>query len=187
MVYPIITHVTDGSRYPLPGRDRLLRQLPDLEEQFPDYESYSNATISDILTNRQINDAYQVSAHTFESTVFKNNGDGTFESIPLPRTAQIAPIYDFIVADFDQDSIPDILAAGNNYGNLPESGPAAGEGVLLKGDGNFGFTSLGSKETGFSGVGEVREMMVLPSRVGPLILLARNNDTIIPYLYQREE
>lgn len=184
---PVITHVTDGNRYPLPGRDRLLLQLPELEEQFPDYESYSTATIHDILTNRQIDDAYQVSVHTFESTVFKNNGDGTFEPIPLPRTAQIAPIYDMIVADFDQDRIPDILTAGNNYGIIPENGPTADEGVLLKGDGNFGFTPIGSKETGFSAVGEVREMMVLPSRIGPLILLARNNDTIIPYLYQRKE
>ncbi|SMO71285.1 VCBS repeat-containing protein [Fodinibius sediminis] len=181
---PILTQVIEENRYPVPGRDLLLRQLPELEKKFPTYASYSTATIEDILTDEQMEDAIKLEAHTFASTVFQNKGDGTFRSIPLPRQAQTAPIFDMVVSDFDHDSIPDLLVAGSNFGTRPENGPTANEGMLLKGQGTFDFSPISSHATGFLGVGDVRNIEVLSSGIGPLIIVGRHGDTLIPYLYQ---
>lgn len=180
---PIMTNVIEGNRYPAPGRDRLLQQLPDLGNRFPDYESYSTAAIEDILSRRQMRNAAKFYVHTFASTVFKNNGDGSFQTIPLPRRAQTAPIFDLIVADFDNDEIPDILAAGNNFGTRPETGPMAGQGIMLKGEGKFTFTSMTSKDTGFRGVGDIRKLELVSTRIGALIVLGRYANTVMPYVY----
>lgn len=181
---PLITQIIEDKRYPVPGRDKLLQQLPDLKNKFPDYNSYSKATIDKILTKRQLQDASSFYAHTFASTIFKNNGDGTFQAIRLPREAQIFPVYDMIIADFNGDRILDILAAGNNFGSRPKIGPLAGLGMLLIGDGEFNFEVRRAYETGLYATGEVRKMEVISSPLGSVIFLARNGGTPVPYLYQ---
>ena len=183
MLDPLITQVIDGQRYPLPGRDQLLRQLPNLRSQFPTYESYSTATINEIIPEDVLNDSEKYYVHTFASSVFKNKGDGRFEIEPLPRYAQVAPVYDMIVDDILSNDLYDILIAGNNFGTRPEMGPIAGQGALLAGDGEYGFTALRSNETGFYGDGSIRKLAILPSQLGILLLTARNGESVLAYRY----
>lgn len=180
---PIMTQILEGNRYPVPGRDLLLQHLPELENRFPDYSSYSTATINDILSTQQIRNAQKFEVHTFESTIFKNNGDGTFDPIPLPHEAQVAPVYDMIVDDFYQNDMLDLLLVGNNLGTQPETGPVAARGVMLKGTGNFSFNQVLPGITGMHASGDVRKIELVPTRIGPLFLLGRHNNSLIPYLY----
>ena len=181
---PIITQVINGYRYPVPDRDLLLQQLPIFESKFPDYESYSTATIKDILSEQQLQDAKQFQVHTFASTLFKNNGDGTFKSKPMPRQAQIAPIFDMVIADFYENGLPDILAVGNNFGNRHEFGPIAGQGLMLRADGEFDFTPVASHESGIYGLGDVRSLALVPARIGYLMVVGRYSDTLDVYVYR---
>jgi len=158
--------------------------LPHLKDKFPDYASYSTASIFEILSSRQIQNSKQFEAHTFASTVFANTGNGTFEALPLPPEAQIAPVFDLMVDHFYGNETPDILAAGNNFGMRPEFGPMAGQGILLKGSDDLGFIPEKSRDTGFYAVGEVRKIELVPTQTGPIILLGRYNDSIVPYLYR---
>jgi hypothetical protein len=183
IIDPIITELEDEKRYPIAGRDLLLRQLPGFEKKFPSYASYASATIQEVLSNRQLKEATTFQAHTFASTVFKNNGDGTFDASPLPRQAQVAPIFDMIIADFDADDIPDILAAGNNFGTRPEIGPVAGQGIILKGDGKFNYLPLSADESGFAGIGSVRKIELIATPKGPMLILGRYNDPLSVFGY----
>lgn len=180
---PLITNVADGIRRPYPERDLFLQQLPSFREQFPDYASWAQVTADDIIRNsRWIPTEYPV--HTFESSVFLNNGDGTFERKPLPRKAQTAPIFDVFVADFFENGQIDILAAGNNFGTRPEIGPMADQGLMLMGKGNGEFDVIPSHETGFYAIGDVRTFELVSTPIGPLFLLGRYGENVLPYLYR---
>ncbi|MDR8394228.1 VCBS repeat-containing protein [Aliifodinibius sp. S!AR15-10] len=181
---PVITSVIDGNRYPVPDRDLFLKQLPGYKDKFPDYESWSKADISKVLSERQLKSARQFRVDTFASTVFINKGDGTFEPKPLPALAQVAPVYDMVIADFFKSGRLDVLAVGNNFGNRPEVGPMAGQGVLLKANGGFDYTPLTPDKTGFYGSGDIRQIEWIPTRLGPLFLLGRYGNAMMAYLYR---
>ncbi|MDZ7690975.1 MAG: VCBS repeat-containing protein [Balneolaceae bacterium] len=65
IVDPIISHVVNNKRYPLPGRDQLLQQLPNLKRRFPSYESYSEAAVSDVLTASNVDNAVTLEVYSF--------------------------------------------------------------------------------------------------------------------------
>jgi enediyne biosynthesis protein E4 len=183
---PLITQVLDGIRRPFPERDIFLQQLPSFRQQFPDYASWAKATVEDIISeSRRAPAEYPV--YTFESSVFINRGDGTFERKPLPRRAQAAPVYSLLIADFFEDERPGILIAGNNFGTRNEYGPMADQGLLLKPAGEEEFEVISSQKSGFYGVGDVRKIELVPGMVGPIFLLARYGEPLIPYIYKRTE
>lgn len=112
-----------------------------------------------------------------------NNGNGTFSRKALPKRAQAAPIYDLFVGDFFANGLPDIMAAGNNFGTRPEIGPMADQGIMMKAKGDFEYNVVPPRITGFYGVGDVRSIELVPSPLGSLFLLGRYGEPVIPYLY----
>lgn len=181
---PLITYVFNGKRVPFPGRDLFLRQVSGYEDKFPDYESWAKATVEDILSRNQLEDAYKYEAHTFASTLFMNMGNGRFESKSLPAEVQMAPVYDFFVGDFFGEQKSDILAVGNNYGTRPELGPLASHGVFFRMNAKDEYEIIPSSESGFYAAGDVRSMAFIPSQMGPLFILGRNGEPVLVYFYQ---
>lgn len=180
---PMITKITNGKRVPFADRDLFLQQMPSFRNSFPDYASWASATADDLLKSARRAPAEFV-VHTFESSIFMNNGDGSFTQKPLPNRAQAAPIHDLFVDDFLNNGLPDILIAGNNFGNRPEIGPIADQGMLLKAEGDYSFSALQSRVTGFYGVGDVRSIELVPSPLGSLFFIGRHGEPLLLYLYQ---
>ena len=181
---PLITYVLNGKRVPFPGRDHFMRQVSGFEDKFPNYESWAESTVDDILSNDQIKDAYKYEAHTFASTLFVNTGNGRFEAKNLPASVQMAPVYDFFVGDFFGNQKSDILAVGNNYGTRPELGPLANHGVFLRVNEENEYETISSSQSGFYATGNVRSLELIPSQIGPLFILGINGAPIKVYLYQ---
>lgn len=181
---PILTYMFNGKRVPFPGRDIFLRQIPDWDEKFPTYESWANATIEDILTEKQMEEAYSRDVYTFASTLFTNQGNGRFQAEELPKEAQMAPIYDFFIGDFFGNQKADILAIGNNFGTRPEIGPLASYGVFLQKNVNNELEAISSSKSGFFAIGDVRHILYLPSPVGSLFLLGTYGAPVSLYIYQ---
>lgn len=179
---PLITKVTEGRRVPFPERDIFLQQLPSFRNQFPSYVSWAAANAEDILSHAR-RTAQEFRVDTFESSIFMNNGNGTFSRKALPKRAQAAPIYDLFVGDFFANGLPDIMAAGNNFGTRPEIGPMADQGIMMKAKGDFEYNVVPPRITGFYGVGDVRSIELVPSPLGSLFLLGRYGEPVIPYLY----
>lgn len=184
---PVISQVVNGKRVPLAGRDQMIQQLPGLQDKFPTYQSYAEASFSDLFGEDLADNSHKLYAHTFASTVFINNGNGRFTAQPLPSYIQAAPVYSIIIADFFNNGIPDILAAGNNFGYRPEMGPAAGTGLLLRGNGDATYRVLPPYKSGFYGDGDIRSLEFLPSRLGSLFLIGRYGESVIPYSYTPKE
>jgi hypothetical protein len=153
-----------------------------MERQFPTNASYAGASLADVLTGEQNRSARTLTAIEFETSVFENDGKGTFTKRPLPIEAQFAPVNDILIHDFDQDGRLDLLLAGNNFGMRAQIGRAdAGRGLLLLGRPGLTFSAVPPIVSGFHVSGDVRHVALLSSPHGPRILVANNDGPFNTY------
>jgi hypothetical protein len=174
----ILTCYEHGASFTLALWDELTATLPYLRKRFPKHSDYAGKTVEQVFGN-ELSDATVLQAETFASVLARNDGDGSFTLIPLPREAQIAPIYGILSGDFDRDGKLDLLIAGNFDGVPPAIGRmSATYGLFLRGDGGGGFTAVPSSASGFfvPGGSQVRDIQRLRTRAGDLYIVARNND-----------
>ena len=168
--------IVDSSDVPLALRDELTAAIPSLKPRYPKYEDYARQTARDIFGSA-LDSALVKHVETFASVLARNNGDGSFTLVPLPREAQMAPIYGLLAGDFDRDGKLDILLAGNLAGVQPAMGSmTASYGLLLRGDGRGGFTPVRATDSGFFVPGQARDIQRLRTRRGNLYIVSRNND-----------
>ncbi|MDB6041034.1 MAG: ASPIC/UnbV domain protein, partial [Verrucomicrobiales bacterium] len=144
-----------GQWLPVRDRSHLGIVMPDLARRYPTHQSYSTATIPEILGAR-FEKAHFVEARHFESTVFLNRGSH-FEGIPLPREAQLAPVFSMNVGDMDGDGIEDLFLSQNFFGSASDiNRDDNGRGLWLRGKGNGTFEAVDSTVTGIRIYGEQR-------------------------------
>jgi len=176
---PILGYVIDGIRYPALPRDALNQQVVQFRRKFLHYADYARADFDGLFSEQELEGAYRVEASELRSCYAENTGGGTFRLRPLPMLAQQAPIFGFVVADFDRDGHLDALATGNFFANEANMGRQdASRGLLLKGNGRGGFLTLGPDRSGFSVTGDARRSYRLrnPERIvtalngGPLLV-----------------
>jgi hypothetical protein len=180
----IVSVSNGGISYPLPMRDELLHVVPALRRRLPTYKDYARKSVSDIFLPTELGDAAVKYAHTFATSLVRNNGDGSFTVVPLPLEAQLAPVYGIVAEDVDGDAKLDLLLAGNFDGLKPEIGRlSASYGLLLRGDGNGSFTPVQAPESGFFVSGQARDIRRVRTRSGSRYIVARNNDR--PLVFQR--
>ncbi len=173
----ILSVYNHGTSYPIALRDGLLSALPFLKPRFPRYADYAGKTVTDIFSPAELAGATLKQAHTFATALARNNGDGSFTLVPLPREAQIAPVYGILASDVDGDGKTDLLLAGNFDGVQPEIGRmSASYGLLLRGEGTGRFTPLGTTLSGFAVPGQARDIQRVRTRRGDLYVVTRNND-----------
>lgn len=178
-----IVCVFNGEKsYPLALRHDLVKQLPGLKKRYLKYDSYINQTVEDIFTEEQRANMITLKANEMRSMVLLNTG-GSFQMLPLPIEAQLAPIYAIEAIDVNLDGILDLVMGGNLHNVKPEVGRYdATDGIVLLGNGDGHFESMGDIETGFTAKGEIRAIQTINLGGKPSILVARNNDT--PLIFQ---
>ncbi len=173
----IVSYYDGGKEYPLALRDDLIRSLGFLKERYPTFASYARQTVPEVFPQKELSDAVIRKAYTFATTLFRNNGDGSFTMIPLPPEAQLAPVYGILAHDFDGDGKSDLLLAGNFDGLKPELGKMdASYGLFLRGDGKGHFSPVRAIDSGFLVTGQVRDIERVRTASGDRYLVARNND-----------
>ena len=173
----ILTATSQGRRYLLSLRDDLLRALPMLSKRLPTYASYAGKSVEDVFTPAELQDAVVRQAYTFATTLVRNEGNGRFTLVPLPREAQLAPVHGILATDVDRDGHTDLLLAGNFDGFRPEIGRmAASYGLLLRGDGRGGFTPSPATESGFFVPGQSRDIQGLRTAAGATYIVSRNGE-----------
>lgn len=183
----IITQYNGDLSYPVALRHDLVMQLPGLKKKYLKYESFKGQQMQDIFTSQELEKALRFDAQVLESVALMNKGNGRFEIIKLPQEAQFSPMYAINIQDFDNDGVPDVLVGGNLFDVKPEAGIYdASYGLLLKGKGDGGFTSIPAKSSGLSIHGQAREIALLQVGNRQLLLVANNNDKLQMFIYQPE-
>jgi hypothetical protein len=182
-VDPLICYYIQGKAYPMASRDEITDQIVSLRQRFPTYDSYSNATIEDILKPEQLSSAKQLSANYFETTYFENN-NGVFEAKKLPLQANFFPVYAISTDDFDHDGKQDILLGGNtDHARIKIGKIDAGYGMLLRGDGKGHFGYVPQLNSGLSVKGCTRDIIKLNGGDNNRLIFTINNQPSAVYSY----
>jgi enediyne biosynthesis protein E4 len=159
-VEPILMCYVQGKSYPYVTRDELLQQINGYRAKYPTYESYANATLTDIFAANDLETAKHLTANTLQTTCFVSTNTGKFKTAPLPVQAQYAPVHAIAVLDANHDGHDDVLLCGNNSRAKIRLGKMdANFGVLLTGNSKGGFQYAGQQQSGLALIGDVRSVL----------------------------
>lgn len=179
-VDPLFSHYEEGKYYPLASLDVLAQQLPQIRKDFLKYDTYARSGTADILKALDAQQVNTLSCATTTSMLLKNNGDETFEWIPLPGMAQLAPLKGCLAEDVNLDGWLDLVIAGNEYDTEVVWGiQAASRGLVLLNEGGFRFTPLSPAASGFYGRGDQRGIVRMGWGEDSWLFLLANNKGIL--------
>lgn len=157
----VLSYAEEGAYYPVRGRECSSDQMPFIKEKFPDYKSFAQANVYDILGEDQISNSLELNAYTFATTLFENR-DGKFYPHKMNDYLQLSSINDIEVFDLNLDGYQDLIMAGNLYGAEVETPRNdAGFGNILLGKGSSDFEILNPSKTNYFGEGEVRKIKAI--------------------------
>lgn len=172
----IICSYKNGVSYPVASLDQLVKQIPVLKNQYPNYSDFGEKTVNDIFGTKAVDNSILKKIVLLESCLFLNNGDGTFTTNKLPVEAQFSPVRDAFTGDFNNDKVNDLLLIGNNYSVRPSFGRYdAGYGWCLLGSKENGFDALTPTESGFVVRGDARKIVRLNVTGKQILVIAINN------------
>ena len=136
-----MSKIFHGKQVPVRGKECSSEQNPFLLDKIQTYKEFANLDMDNIYGEEELNDAFQLTAHNFETIYTENKGNGSFEIKYLPNEAQMGPTLSFISSDFNNDGKLDIMGIGAIYDAEIET---------IRYDGNFGYVLLGDGNGEFS-------------------------------------
>ncbi len=186
----ILFHYVGGEKYLFATKDELVKQLPGLKNKFIKYADFAKAVPGDIFPEDALEDAQKLEAYEFRSGMFINDGNMNFEFKPFPIEAQFSTINSIYIADFDNDGLNDIVAAGNFFAvNVQLGRYDAGYGALFRNRKNADFDYVPQQESGLAITGQVAAIDQVKFQNKSLIIVARNDDSLrflAPYDKERQ-
>ncbi|GAB2556085.1 VCBS repeat-containing protein [Spirosoma areae] len=175
---PILCLYVQGKSYPHATRDELLDQVGMLRHRFTNYDSYANATLTDVFRPEELADAKKLTANQLQTTCFVSTPAGKLTEKPLPVAAQISPVFAITVVDYNKDGHKDLLLCGNTTQTRLRFGRAdANYGLLLRGEGKGAFSAVPQQQSGFQITGDVRSVL----SIGNTLLFGINQQTVRAY------
>ncbi len=178
-----------GNRKPFPmhTKDDLTSQIISIRKQFPTYKNYGLASMDDLWTLKDRQNAIKKTVTNLQTSFIENKGKGKFSLKPLPLEAQTAPVFGMISEDLDGDGNLDLLMVGNDYGMEPYSGRHdAFNGLVLKGDGSKSFKALTIEESGFFVKGDAKGLARIHTAKNEDILIATQNSDSLVVLHKNK-
>jgi enediyne biosynthesis protein E4 len=171
----VLSYYNDGKQYPVRGRGCSSQQIPGIKKKFKNYESFSEATLVDVYTEKSLKEALHYKVKSFAS-IYLENKNGKFIIHKLPIDAQISCINQIMVDDYDKDGNLDALVTGNMFNSEVETPRNdAGHGLFLKGNGKGKFTPISPVESGFFTPGDVKNMGKIKVKDKNYFLVTKNN------------
>ena len=171
----VLSYYNDGKQYPVRGRGCSSQQIPNIKKKFKDYESFSEATLVDVYTEKSLKEALHYKVKSFAS-IYLENRNGKFVIHELPVEAQLSCINQIMIDDYDKDGNLDALITGNMYNSEVETPRNdAGHGLFLKGNGKGKFKSVTAVESGFFTPGDVKNMEKIKVQGKTYLLVTKNN------------
>ena len=162
--------------YPIRGLSCSSHAMPFLKKKTPKFHDFASATLSELYGD--LGKATRYEANTLESGVLLNNGNGVFEFQPLPRIAQVAPVYGIAISDFDGNGFPELFLAQNSHSPQVETGRMdGGIGVYLVRNDDGSYRSLDPRVSGLVVPGDAKGVALtdINGDSWPDLLVGNNN------------
>ena len=159
--------------FPAEGRDDIFERIPSLRKRYSTYHPFAAATMKEIFPESITKDAQRLKATMLQSCFLRNEGNGKFTMIPLPKEAQVSVVNGMVADDFDGDGNLDVLLNGNDFGTEVSIGRFdALNGLLLKGNGQGEFIPLSILQSGIYIPGNGKALIKLLSGKGSYLVAA---------------
>ena len=129
-----------GKLVPVRGKECSSEQNPFLLDKIQTYKEFASFDMNEIYGEENLQDAFQLKSHLFESIYIENLGEGNFRMKHLPNEAQIGPTMSLISGDFNKDGKLDIMGIGAIYDAEVET---------IRYDSNYGYVLLGDNHGNF--------------------------------------
>ncbi len=160
----VICSYRNSISYPVASLDELTIQMPGLGKKYTRYSDFGGKTVMDIFDKNAISQSTLKRAELFETCLFINNGNGTFEINPLPTPAQFSKVRDILVRDFNRNGKMDLVLVGNDYYARPSMGRYdASYGWYIPAGPGHTFKPLMPDESGLKIKGDARR--IIPIKV----------------------
>ncbi len=157
----ILSYSFHGKKYPIHFLNDLAKEYAFVGDRFKSYNHYARSTTEEVLGKERFGKAKKLEAKTFAHTYMENTENG-FQLKKLSQETQISNIHGMLVGDFNHDDNLDVLIHGNSFDWLPQyEKQDAISGILLKGNGEGGFSVGNYMETGFESKEEGRALAQL--------------------------
>ena len=177
---PILFHYQAGEQTPFASRDELIKQVSAFKKEHRDYKSYAKLSgPNELLGADNMSTSRVLKATELRSVVLVNQGEGKFEKLALPNSAQLSTVMSSVLTDIDGDQIEDLLLFGNNYSYRVNQGKSDAKPITLlsgKGDGRFTSTNdayLNTTQTW----GEYRNAQLIKIDGFMHVIAIRNDDS----------
>ncbi|MEO1029987.1 MAG: VCBS repeat-containing protein [Bacteroidota bacterium] len=172
----VLSYYSEGQQVPLRGRSCSSQQIPAIKQKFKDYNSFSEATLIDVYSKEQLDEALHYQVKSFASVYLENKGN-SFMMHKLPVEAQFSSINQILVDDYNKDSHLDMVIAGNLYVSEVETPRNdASFGYFLEGKGNGDFKAIPPAESGVFIKGDTKDLAEITINNEDYIIAAKNND-----------
>jgi hypothetical protein len=164
-VDPLMTFAVLGKETLFLSRDELAGQMYRKKAVFPTHEKFSSAGIEEILNPEELSQAQILSAEDLETRLFQMR-DGKFEEVPLPISAQYAPI-NAVVSVAGKHGQANLVLLGNQLSPRLKIGRIdANRGLLLAFDQESkSWNVVPQADSGFDLEGEVSAAQKLGDRL----------------------
>lgn len=176
---PVLSYYVEGTSYPFVSRDDLTGQLAYMKKILPNYHTYGEMSMEDLLEHLG---KYTADSVQMLSTHILDYQNGHWETIRLPWEAQVAPVFAIATVDIDRDGYQDIILAGNSRYNRVKIGEMeANHGVILRNQGGLDFQTVSPVEGGLNLSGEVRSATKYLSSSGTYLFFGVNDGAVRGY------
>lgn len=175
----VLGYYDNGVQYPVRGRQCSAEQIPAIKYKYKDYNSFAEASLTDIYTKEDLKAGLHYKAHSFASVYLENMGAEDFKISRLPNEVQISSINGIVAEDFNGDGHLDLAIAGNLFGSEVETTRNdASYGSILTGDGKGTFTPMPYSKSGLFLGGDVKDIKKIKTAKGTALLIGNNNDRL---------
>jgi len=176
-IEPVVSYFYKGNEMAFASKDEIVSQIPAINKKYLSYKSFAEAKFSDIFSQKKLDAAYKKQVYKLQSSVFINQGNGTFVSHDLPNLAQISSVFSILTEDLNGDGFSDILLAGNNYELNTQLGRQdASKGLILLNNGK-GVFSVKEQPNLFID-GAVRDIQKIKIKNEIYFVISKNNDSL---------
>ncbi len=172
------------------NKPQVEKALPFVEAAYPTYREFASATLAEIVGEKQLHDALELTANAADSVVLRNDGQAHFTIEPLPVLSQVAPGFGVVMTDFNADGLTDAYLVQNSYSSRREIGQLnGGISVLLLGKENGQLAVAPFVQSGLVVPGDAKSVVTsdLNGDNWPDVVVGVNDAEVLAFENQRVE
>jgi enediyne biosynthesis protein E4 len=182
----IFSQTIDGKDVPVFLKKEFTEALPSFKKDNLRHHAFAEKTIQTLFKPELIKTSTVKTFNYSSSCIAYNKGNGNFDIVALPLTAQLSCINSILCKDVNGDGKVDLIIGGNLPDCLPQFGRLdASFGAVLLNKGSKNFVELSSRESGVNVNGVVRDIQNIKTKNGDGLLFLRNDGYPVLYKYSK--